>query len=604
MEITQGSLVLYKNRPAIVRQTGQRLEIELEDGKNLKVRPKDIALLHPGPLRTLNELHLQTGDAESAREILTGDTVTIGELAELIFETNTPVTAWSAWQLVSEGIFFKGVPESLTACSQEEVSERKEARRLKAAGKEAWTTFLSRAGKGEIVPEDKKFISEVEDLAWGRTTESRVIRALGHKQSPQSAHSLLLELGYWSNRVNPYPRRLGLPLSAPDVELPVLPDEDRLDLTHLPAFAIDNEWTSDPDDALSLEGDHCLWVHVADVAALVPPGSPADIAACLRAANLYLPEGTVPMLPSEASERLALGMHDVSPALSFGIKLDSGGEIAGVEIVPSWVRITRLSYEQAEAMLDESPLEAIYSLARNYEARRIAKGAVRIELPEVSIRIEDSCIVFYPVQPLRSQTIVREAMLMAGEAIAHYALREGIPLPFSTQERIEAPEFTPGLAGMYALRRSMRRSQLSGVPSPHAGLGLNLYIQSTSPLRRYQDLLIHQQLRAHLRGNDLLGAGDILEKLGAAEAVTGSLRNAERLSNQHWTLVYLSEHPEWRGEGILVDKRESQGTVLIPDLGLETRLHINRDLPLNSRIPLIPGNVNLPELQVYFKIDS
>jgi len=604
MMIPNDSLVLYKNRPALVKQTGSRLEIELEEGKTLKVRPKDIALLHPGPLLTLDELQPQTGDCESAWELLADDTITIDELAELVFETYTPATAWAAWQLVSEGLYFQGTPESITAYSSEEVSQRREARRLRAAEKQAWTAFLDRVINRKVVSEDNRFISGVEDLALGRTTESRVLRELGRNQSPQNAHSLLLELDYWSNRVNPYPQRLGLTLSAPAIDLPEIQDEDRLDLTHLPAFAIDDEWTSYPDDALSLEGARRLWVHVADVAALVFPDSPADLEARIRAANLHLPEMTVPMLPPEASERLALGLHDVSPALSFGLDLDSGAGIVGVKIVPSWVRVTRISYEQAEAMLPESPLDGIHSLAQDYEARRRSNGAVSIELPEVSIRIEDGQIVIRPLLPLRSRTIVREAMLMVGEAIAHYALREGIPLAFTTQEMAEAPELPDGLAGMYALRRFMKRSQLKSVSSPHAGLGLDLYTQATSPLRRYQDLVMHHQLRAYLRGDDLQGVQEILERLGAAEAVISSLRQAERLSCQHWTLVYLSEHPEWRGEGILVEKDGSQGTVLIPDLGLETRLYFRQDSSLNSRVPLVLGDLNIAELKAYFRIDS
>ena len=135
-----------------------------------------------------------------------------------------------------------------------------------------------------------------------------------------------MELGYWSNRINPYPKRLGLPLSAPEIDLPELLEEDRVDLTHLPAFAIDNAWTTDPDDALSLEGPNRLWVHVADVAAIVPPDSPADLEARNRAATLYLPEIIVPMLPAEARERLALGISDVSSALSFGLDLDPRGD--------------------------------------------------------------------------------------------------------------------------------------------------------------------------------------------------------------------------------------------------------------------------------------
>jgi hypothetical protein len=101
-----------------------------------------------------------------------------------------------------------------------------------------------------------------------------------------------------------------------------LPEEERLDLTHLPALAIDDKGNQEPDDALSLEGDR-LWVHVADVAALVPPESAADLEARARGATLYLPEGAVPMLPWAAIGRLGLGLSEISPALSFGLDLDA-----------------------------------------------------------------------------------------------------------------------------------------------------------------------------------------------------------------------------------------------------------------------------------------
>ena len=94
-----------------------------------------------------------------------------------------------------------------------------------------------------------------------------------------------------------------------------------------------------------------------------------------------------------------------------------------MEIVPSWVRVSRLSYEQAEGMLHDSPFEGLLSIAQNNEARRKRNGAVNIELPEVDLRIEDGKVVFHPERSLRSQMIVKEAMLMAGEAVADYAQR-------------------------------------------------------------------------------------------------------------------------------------------------------------------------------------
>ncbi len=61
--------------------------------------------------------------------------------------------------------------------------------------------------------------------------------------------------------VNPYPRRMDLPAESPLLDLPELPAEERRDLTHLAAFAIDDEGNRDPDDAISLDGER-LWVHV------------------------------------------------------------------------------------------------------------------------------------------------------------------------------------------------------------------------------------------------------------------------------------------------------------------------------------------------------
>jgi exoribonuclease-2 len=192
--------------------------------------------------------------------------------------------------------------------------------------------------------------------------------------------------------------------------LPALPDEARRDLTHLAAFAIDDADSTDPDDAISWENGR-LWVHVADVAALVPPGSPADEEARARGANLYLPEGTLHMLPMAATAALGLGLQEISPALSFGIDLAADGTVAQVEITPSWVRVTRLTYDEAEHRLTEAPFDQLYALAERSVTRRWANGAIELELPEVKVRIVEGQVVIKPLPSLRSRTLVREAML-------------------------------------------------------------------------------------------------------------------------------------------------------------------------------------------------
>lgn len=601
--LSPGSLVLYKNRPARVQRVAAKLQIELETGQTLRVRPKDVILLHPGPLESLSDLQPQSGEVEIAWEILAGKTTSLAELAELAYGGYTPVTAWAAWQLVDDGLLFQGTPEEVVARLPDQVEQERASREAKAAEQSAWQAFLERVQVGQMLPEDDRYIPELEALALGRRTDSRLLRELGRAERPENAHALLLDLGYWDPTVNPYPQRLKLDTSLPDAALPNLPPEDRFDLTHLSAFAIDDEGTRDPDDALSLDGDR-LWVHVADVAALVPAQSEADVEARARGANLYLPEGTVPMLPPKATQLLGLGLNEVSPALSYGLDLDADGRVVDVEVVSSWVRVTRLTYAEAEARLTIEPFQTLHRLAQAHAATRQENGAIALEFPETKIWVEDGEVIIRPLLPLKSRALVTEAMLMAGEAVGTFALERDIPFPFSTQDP-PSPKIDgmpTSLSGMYALRRTLKRSQMSSLPAPHAGLGMPIYAQVTSPLRRYLDLVAHQQLRAYSRGEVLLTAAELLERVGAAEAVAGSVRQVERLARQHWTLVYLLAHPDWRGEGILVERHGVRGTVLIPELDLEPRLHIRQDLPLDSKVPLALSGVDLPELVAHFRI--
>ncbi len=599
-----GALALYKGRPALVKHVTKKLTIQLDGGEQLSVRPKDLELLHPGPLASLADLRPQAGEVQAAWELLAGSQTTLAELADLAFNEFSPATAWAAWQLVADGLRFHGNPESISVRSAEEVAAIAAARAAKLTEARARKDFLARLQAGQVQPDDAPLLRDVEDLALGRSDKSRVLRELGRAQSQENAHALLLKLGIWDHTNNPHPTRLEVITTSAQADLPSLPDEDRLDLTHLSAVAIDDAGNTDPDDALSYDSGR-LWVHIADVAALVPPGSPADLAARERGASLYLPEGTITMLPAAATAQLGLGLQEISPALSFGLDLDDDGDIVGIEIAPSWVRVSRLSYDEAEKQLDSPALAPLHHLAQLRQARRRENQAVFIDLPEVKIHVrDDGQVEIRSLLPLRSRDLVTEAMLAAGEAAARFALERDIPLPFTSQEPPESRDeaLPDGLAGMFALRRTLKPSQQSSLPLPHSGLGLDIYTRATSPLRRYLDLVVHQQLRAYLCDEPLMPLQTVLERVGAAEAAGGGLRQAERLSRQHWTLVYLQQNPGWQGEGILVDRYGLRGTVIIPDLAWETRLSLRDPLPLNARIPLSFQGMNLPQLDAHFQI--
>jgi exoribonuclease-2 len=540
----------------------------------------------------------------TAWELLAGERTTLAELSDLAYGDFTPATAWALWQMVEDGLYFSGDIGRISVHTATSVAVEQANREAKAAEARAWEAFVGRVEAGHYAEEDKKYLLEVVELAWGQNAQSRVLSALGHGETPQNAHELLLGLGYWDEYQNPYPRRAGVPIRSPEIALPDLPDEPRRDLTHLIALAIDDEGSADPDDAISFE-DGRLWIHIADAAALIIPDSAADVEARSRAANLYLPEGTIGMLPDAATPVLGLGLNEVSPALSFGFTPGPDGEIDDVEIVTSWVRVTRLTYEEVEGRLAERPFKDLYQLALRYLDRRQQEGAIEITLPEVRIRLDErGQVTIRPLPPLRSRILVREAMLMTGEAVGRFALRNQIPIPFTTQESplIEEVGEARTPSEMFALRRMMRPSQQLSTPGPHNGLGMPLYVQATSPLRRYLDLVVHQQLRAFLMDKPLLDDQEVMARVGEARAVSGSVRWAERQSNQHWTLVYLQQNPDWQGKGVIIERRGSRDVILIPDLALETELYDPSERPIDSAVNLTFENVKLAYLESYFRI--
>lgn len=595
------SLVLYKVRPARVISVGEKIEIEFDGGHSKRVRPKDVEMLHPGPLRTLSELAPPAGEPQAAWELLEGSETTLAELAELAFDAFTPATAWAAWQLVAEGLNFSGTPSRVQARTRQAVEQDLAEREAKAAEERDWKAFLARMAEARPAPEDRVRLGEVERLAIGQSEHSRILAALGHQPTPENAHRALVQVGYWEANHNPYPARCGVPLADPDAPVPDLGEEDRLDLTHLPAYAIDDEGNQDPDDAISVDGDR-LWIHVADVAALVDPQSQAEREARSRGANLYLPEGIVNMLPASLTDRLGLGLQAVSPALSFGMRCDGQGEILDVQIHRTWVRVERLTYDWVEQQIDEGDFAAICALVEPFRARRHADGAAGLDLPEVTVRVEAGRVRIRPLPRLLSRAMVTDAMLMGGVAAAHFCQERGIPIPYATQALPDDLGVETDLASMYARRRRFKPTRLLSTPERHAGLGLPIYTRVTSPLRRYSDLLVHQQIRAELAGRDGLSQDEVTTRVAEAEVAAAAVRRGERLSNQHWKHVFLRENQDWRGEGVVVDVDERRVTVLIPELALEARVR-SRDLPgLNERLRLSVTDVDVPGLGSGFRI--
>jgi exoribonuclease-2 len=244
----------------------------------------------------------------------------------------------------------------------------------------------------------------------------------------------------------------------------------------------------------------------------------------------------------------------------------------------------------------------MFALTRKYHQYRQTNHAIFLNFPEVKIKVHQGRVNILPLPGFDSHDLVTDAMLMAGEAAARFAIEHAIPFPYTTQQPPETIEAPTTLAGMFAYRRQLKPSQIKSSPDVHAGLGLQAYSRATSPLRRYVDLVSHQQIRAVLAGRPVMDEQELMNRIGSFHAVSGSIQKLERTSNLHWTLVYLLQNPDWQGRGVIVERRERYYVVLIPEIDLEARLAIDRELALDAEVTLRVLDIDLPGLTARFGI--
>jgi hypothetical protein len=148
--VREKTLVIYKNRPALVLgNEGDKINIAVMGGDSVKVREKDIELLHPGPC-TLNELEAPAPEANvrEAWELLVDDasqSISLLELSALLYGWFSPRTAWAAWELLKEGLYFTGGIAALKARPRElvEEDERKREEKQRETGDRAGNTHGS-----------------------------------------------------------------------------------------------------------------------------------------------------------------------------------------------------------------------------------------------------------------------------------------------------------------------------------------------------------------------------------------------------------------------------------------------------------------------------
>ncbi len=361
-------------------------------------------------------------------------------------------------------------------------------------------------------------------------------------------------------------------------------DLPRRDLTALATFTVDPATARDFDDAVSAqhEGEGWrVWVHIADVAAHVRPGSPLDLEALRRANSTYVPGTVEPMLPHSLSS----GACSLSPgverlAVTAEIELDAEARPTRTRFYRSRIRSdARLDYDQLDRVFDgreEPPAEVAEPLAA---ARDVAaalgehRGATALDVesaePEFEFDAEGDVVAAHRVPGTEAHRLIERLMILTNERVAEFLVDRRVPAVFRVHAQPDPPRvehlleqlaaldvptpplgqgLSPRSAGAMAadasrlarreaerrghgrdaytslVLRSLKQAAYSETNSGHAGLGSDAYLHFTSPIRRYPDLLVHRALLAEL------GEGEEAPTLAEAREVAAHSSAQERES--------------------------------------------------------------------------
>ena len=581
--------------------------------------------MHEGPVSSLEKV-LDNGSKDfkaqinDAYELLQSDESTatapieINELADYALGNFDADVAWGFYCNLTAGVQFAVNQDELkngkiifVPRSLEEINSINQKNYEKEHEAEIRAAFINRVKTNSLdLPADAKFMGEVEAFAMCKTEKSKVMQEAGITQTIEKAHKLLIDTGIWDFTKNPYPTRFGFSFDSAREQLGAMKEEEREEVPCV-CYAIDAPNAADPDDAVGFDGTY-FWVCIADPASTVEPDSSIDMAARARGTTLYIPEGASRMLCESCLEDYALGLSEKatgkkSSALAFRLKMTDDSQIEECEIKKVRVEVKMISYAEAEEQKESPELKPMFELARKNLLRRQNNNAVTIQMPEVKIKVdkETKIVSIVTEEKYESNDMIQEMMLLAGEGAARFAFSHNIPFPFVSQEAPEFPESVPeGWAGQFARVKCMRKRSVGITPAPHAGLGLSFYSQVTSPLRRYGDLVSHQQLRAYINGKKLLGKDEMLERIAAGDAASLAARKASRLSDTHWKLVYLLQNPEKTYKGYCIDHIGKDARYLIPELDMQTVIGGAGEDPLNYEAELKAERVDIPTQDVRF----
>ncbi|MET3383107.1 ribonuclease catalytic domain-containing protein [Variovorax paradoxus] len=363
-----------------------------------------------------------------------------------------------------------------------------------------------------------------------------------------------------------FPKGTGFPaLAAPAIvdDLPVAAE--------VQAFSIDDSQTTEIDDALSVQGlgtgTVTVGIHIAAPALALTPGSAIDNVARARMSTVYMPGYKITMLPDEVVNTYTLLEGGDRPAVSLYARFDEATlELQGTETKLERVPIVaNLRHDQLDTVVTQpwledasfqsdntpeaaaklrAPLSFLFHLAKQLKAQReVVRGKPEnFNRPDYNFRLvgnEGEPTGSEQVQISTRQRgapldlIVSEAMILANSSWGGWLGELGVPGLYRSQASL-----APGIKVRMGTRAL-----------PHAGLGVKSYAWSTSPLRRYTDLVNQWQIIAAARHGKTAALAapfkpkdaDLFSILSGFDAAYATYNAYQGGMERFWTLKYLQQ---------------------------------------------------------------
>ena len=431
-----------------------------------------------------------------------------------------------------------------------------------------------------------------------------------------------------------FPKGTGFPaLQAPQALADTLP------LASCRAFSLDDSSTTEIDDALSVSGlgsgQVTVGIHIAAPGLAVQPGDAVDAVARQRLSTVYMPGYKITMLPHDLVQQYTLEAGQPRAALSFYATLDEATlELQAVRSVIERVDVSdNLRTDVLEAIITPEWLEAAADDVRSPAASEAA-GALNVP-PAVQQRRAELAFLWRLAQQRKAQReevrgkpetftrpdftfrLLRDAALQdtppdGNETVQIDIRRRGAPLDLIVSEmmilvnhhwgQMLADYGVPGIYRSQAALAPGIKVRMGVKPLRHAGLGVPCYAWSTSPLRRYVDLLNQWQIIAAIRHGATAALvapfkpkdAALFGIISAFDASYSGYGSYQASMERFWTLRYLQDHGITELEGSVI----REGLVRANTLPLVVSVLGADNLPRQAQVRIRLGAINLMALDV------